>query len=287
MKRWGARRSKPLTVGADHAPWVIAHRGDSVEVAEHTLAAYVAAIEAGADGLECDVRMTRDGHLVCVHDRRVDRTSDGTGTVSDHDLAELERMDFASWRVEWPESADDLINDNPYLRGVRPERVSPGGGVLTLDELLALAADAERPIRLAIETKHPTRYAGLVEKELVRTLRRFGHPAAVPPTEQLAAVMSFAPIALRRVRLLAPAIPTVLLHRKAPVETPPTGTPIVGPSIEAVRADPTGVARAHAAGNQVWVWTVDEPADVEFVLGLHPEAIITNRPRAVLDARKR
>jgi glycerophosphoryl diester phosphodiesterase len=47
------------------------------------------------------------------------------------------------------------------------------------------------------------------------------------------------------------------------------------------------VARAHAAGNQVWVWTVDEPADVEFVLGLHPEAIITNRPRAVLDARKR
>jgi glycerophosphoryl diester phosphodiesterase len=79
----------------------------------------------------------------------------------------------------------------------------------------------------------------------------------------------------------------VLLHRKAPVETPPTGTPIVGPSIEAVRADPTGVARAHAAGNQVWVWTVDEPADVEFVLGLHPEAIITNRPRAVLDARKR
>ncbi|HEX2307778.1 MAG TPA: glycerophosphodiester phosphodiesterase family protein [Jatrophihabitantaceae bacterium] len=266
---------------------MIAHRGDSVEVAEHTLAAYVAAIEAGADGLECDVRMTRDGHLVCVHDRRVDRTSDGTGTVSDHDLAELERMDFASWRVEWPDSADDLINDNPYLRGVRPERVSPGGGVLTLDELLALAADAERPIRLAIETKHPTRYAGLVEKELVRTLRRFGHPAAVPPTEQLAAVMSFAPIALRRVRLLAPAIPTVLLHRKAPVETPPTGTPIVGPSIEAVRADPTGVARAHAAGNQVWVWTVDEPADVEFVLGLHPEAIITNRPRAVLDARKR
>jgi glycerophosphoryl diester phosphodiesterase len=74
-------------------------------VAEHTLTAYVAAIETGADGLECDVRMTRDGHLVCVHDRRVERTSNGTGTVSDHNLAELERMAFASWRVEWPESA--------------------------------------------------------------------------------------------------------------------------------------------------------------------------------------
>jgi glycerophosphoryl diester phosphodiesterase len=285
VKRWGARRSVPLTARADHAPWVIAHRGDSAEVAEHTLAAYVAAIEAGADGLECDVRMTRDGHLVCVHDRRVERTSDGTGTVSDHDLAELERMDFGSWRTEWPESADDLISDNPYLRGVRPERVSPGGGVLTLDELLALAAGAGRPVRLAIETKHPTRYAGLVEKELVRTLRRFGHPAPVPSTEQLVAVMSFAPIALRRVRLLAPALPTVLLHRKPPLETPPTGTRIVGPSLEAVRGDPTGVQRAHARGNQVWVWTVDETADIAFVLGLHPEAIITNRPRDVLKAR--
>jgi glycerophosphoryl diester phosphodiesterase len=285
VKRWGARRSVPLTGRADNAPWVIAHRGDSAEMAEHTLAAYIAAIETGADGLECDVRMTRDGHLVCVHDRRVERTSNGTGTVSDHNLAELERMDFASWRVEWPESADDLISDNPYLRDVRPERVSPDGGVLTLDELLALAADVARPIRLAIETKHPTRYAGLVEKELVRTLRRFGHPAAVPPTEQLVAVMSFAPIALRRVRLLAPALPTVLLHRKPPVENPPTGTRIVGPSLEAVRIDPAGVARAHAAGNQVWVWTVDEPTDVEFVLGLHPEAIITNRPRDVLRAR--
>ena len=285
MKRWGARRSEPLPGPADHAPWVIAHRGDSAEVAEHTLTAYVAAIETGADGLECDVRMTRDGHLVCVHDRRVERTSNGTGTVSDHNLAELEQMDFASWRVEWPESADDLINDDPYLRGVRPERMSPSGGVLSLDELLALAADAGRPIRLAIETKHPTRYAGLVEKELVRTLRRFGHPAAVPSTEQLVAVMSFAPIALRRVRLLAPALPTVLLHRKPPLETPPTGTRIVAPSLEAVRADPTGVERTHAAGNQVWVWTVDEPTDVEFVLSLLPEAIITNRPRDVLRAR--
>jgi glycerophosphoryl diester phosphodiesterase len=77
----------------------------------------------------------------------------------------------------------------------------------------------------------------------------------------------------------------VLLHRKPPVESPPTGTRIVGPSLEAVRADPTGVGRAHAAGNQVWVWTVDEPTDVELVLGLHPEAIITNRPRDILRAR--
>ena len=55
-------------------PLVVAHRGASTHRAEHTLAAYALALEQGAQGLECDVRLTRDGHLVCVHDRTVDRT---------------------------------------------------------------------------------------------------------------------------------------------------------------------------------------------------------------------
>src|SRR4051812_43024918 len=63
-------------------PAVVAHRGASSHRAEHTLAAYALALEQGADGLECDVRLTRDGFLVCVHDRRVDRTSTGRGAVS-------------------------------------------------------------------------------------------------------------------------------------------------------------------------------------------------------------
>ena len=58
-------------------PFVVAHRGASAERPEHTLAAYELALQEGADGVECDVRLTKDGHLVCVHDRRVDRTSDG------------------------------------------------------------------------------------------------------------------------------------------------------------------------------------------------------------------
>jgi glycerophosphoryl diester phosphodiesterase len=55
-------------------PFVVAHRGASGERPEHTLAAYELALQEGADGVECDVRLTRDGHLVCVHDRRVVRT---------------------------------------------------------------------------------------------------------------------------------------------------------------------------------------------------------------------
>lgn len=73
---------KPMAAADDvvaQHPFVVAHRGASVDRPEHTLGAYELALRDGADGVECDVRLTSDGHLVCVHDRRVDRTSSGAG----------------------------------------------------------------------------------------------------------------------------------------------------------------------------------------------------------------
>ncbi|WP_278258128.1 glycerophosphodiester phosphodiesterase family protein [Nocardioides convexus] len=72
-------------------PQVVAHRGASHEIAEHTLGAYTAALDTGAGGLECDVRLTADGHLVCVHDRDLRRTAAKKGLVSTMDLAEALR----------------------------------------------------------------------------------------------------------------------------------------------------------------------------------------------------
>jgi len=297
-------RSRPA-LEPNPQPLVIAHRGASLEVAEHTLPAYLAAIATGADGLECDVRLTRDGHLVCVHDRTVNRTSNGSGIVSELDLAGLQELDFASWHDQLPSSADELITDSPYLHGVAPDRESPGGNtVLTLETLLGVVADAGRPLRLLIETKHPTRYAGLVEKELVRVLRRFGwadpERAATDwgPVESPAAggagwdadaypvtIMSFAPTALRRIRQLAPSVPlTLLMERWTPLRRDgglPTGVGIGGPGIRLLRTDPDYVKRAHQAGNRVYCWTVDEPADVQLCRELGVDAIITNRPAAV------
>ena len=96
---------------APHRIQVIAHRGSSEDAPEHTLAAYRQAIEDGADALECDVRLTADGHLVCVHDRRVNRTSNGRGAVSTLELAQLNELDFGSWMTpsggaEAPDAAD-------------------------------------------------------------------------------------------------------------------------------------------------------------------------------------
>lgn len=85
-------------------PQVVAHRGASADNAEHTLGAYLRALEAGADGLECDVRLTADGHLVCVHDRDLRRVAGGRRLVSTMELAELDELDVASWKRPGPTS---------------------------------------------------------------------------------------------------------------------------------------------------------------------------------------
>src|SRR5450759_4599786 len=78
--------------GRKRIPQIIAHRGSSKDLPEHTLKAYLRAIDEGAEALECDVRLTADSHLVCAHDRNVNRTSNGKGPVSTLELATLEGL---------------------------------------------------------------------------------------------------------------------------------------------------------------------------------------------------
>lgn len=261
------------TVGA---ALVVAHRGSSVAHPEHTLAAYERAIDEGADGLECDVRLTWDGHLVCLHDRSLSRTSDTRGLVSESSLQQLTEADFGSWSVELPDSADELVADGPCWA---EERRTP---VLELTDLLALVAGCDRRVELYVETKHPTRYGGLVEQLLVEAL----DDAGLSGPEQLVTVMSFATSALRRVRRLAPRLRTVQLMRRVPLlyrdGTLPPDADVAGPSVDILRAHPGYVRRAQAAGHPVFAWTVDDPADVDLVLGLDVDAVITNRPADVL-----
>jgi glycerophosphoryl diester phosphodiesterase len=222
---------------------VVAHRGASADLPEHTLAAYELAIAQGADGLECDVRLTRDGELVCVHDRTVDRTSDGQGVVSAMSVAELNRL---SWGDGKP-------------------------GVLTLDTLLGLV----RPgVRLFVETKHPVRYGGLVEAKLVALLARHGLARPKHKEESPVVVMSFSARAVQRVRRNAPELPTVMLVGTK--VTPRVGD-YVGPSSERLRAEPDYVAKA---GRPTYCWTVDEPADVELCRDLGVRFVATNKPGA-------
>ncbi len=252
-----------------HGPAVFAHRGASAERAEHTLGAYERALEVGADGLECDVRLTADGHLVCVHDRRIDRTSSGTGVVSTKTLHQLQRHDFSSWHD-----------------GEAPDWDPARGTVLTLGRLLELVLSYQRPIRLLVETKHPTRYGGYLERRVVQELERFG--LARPPRDGTSPIvlMSFAEIAVRRMRQFAPGVPAVLLMERVPIRFRggflPYGAAIAGPSIDIVRQHPGYVRRAHTAGNQLYCWVVDDLADVDLCARIEIDGVITNRPEQVL-----
>ena len=96
-------------------PQVVAHRGASAHNAEHTLGAYVAALDEGAEALECDVRLTADGYLVCVHDRDLRRTAHRDGIVSAMELADLEDLDFSAWKHPWADLDDEAPDTDPEL----------------------------------------------------------------------------------------------------------------------------------------------------------------------------
>jgi glycerophosphoryl diester phosphodiesterase len=252
-------------------PQVVAHRGSSAARAEHTLGAYVTALDEGADALECDVRLTADGHLVCVHDRNLKRTAQQRGLVSASELADLEGLDFSSWKNPWADLDDEAEEPDPALTGV-----------LTLRRLLDTVAAYPRRVELAIETKHPTRYAGLVERRLVQLLDEFGWAGRDSPVR----VMSFSWVALRRVRRLTPHLDLVMLAHN-PQEwfraRPFTESDwIAGPGIEMVR-DHTDVVRSlRRRGRRVHCWTVNTTADVDLCLDVGIEALITDRPAATV-----
>ena len=258
---------------AAHSPLVIAHRGASAHEPEHTLAAYNEAIKAGSDGLECDVRLTADGHLVCVHDRSVRRTSNGRGLVSTLELTELEGLDWGSWKAR-----EDGGDEEPDV-----VTVDDRSHLLTLKRLLSLVAEADRRVEVAIETKHPTRYGGLVEHRLIELLEHFGW---ADDPEGPVRVMSFSLLAIRRMRQLAPAVPRVFLMNQVPLPfrdgSLPPGVGTAGLAVEILRRHPGYVRRFRDRGNQVFVFTVDDPADVDLCLACGVDAIITNRPADVL-----
>lgn len=244
---------------ASPRPLVIAHRGASVSHAEHTIAAYETALDEGADGFECDVRLTLDGVMVCLHDRKIDRTSNGHAVVSTSTYDELVKHDYGSWH-------DPEIGSSQLL---------------TLRQLLDFATSAPRPVSLSIETKHPVRYGGQIERRLVKMLEEYGLDDPEAAGVQVR-VMSFSSVALRRMRSLAPKIPTVFLMDRVPLAyrdgTLPHGVHIAGPGIHVLRKHPHYVERVHSQGNQVHVWTVDKPEDVQLCLDQNVDAIITNRP---------
>jgi glycerophosphoryl diester phosphodiesterase len=164
------------------------------------------------------------------------------------------------------------------------------GLVLTLERLLDYITATPGTVRLAIETKHPTRHTRKVEEALVDCLERFGLLSGGTPVEwagkPAVRMMSFSQLAVRRMADLAPGVPTVQLigKRLRPLrrELLTGSATAVGPGISLLRSDPEFVSAAHAAGKEVHVWTVNRSADMDLARDLGVDVIITDHPREML-----
>ena len=122
---------------------IFAHRGSKGTHPENTLASFKEAVRVGSDGIELDVHLTKDGHLVVIHDETVDRTTNGTGEIRNLTLAEIKAMDAGSWF------------HNKYA----------GEKIPTLEEVLLLLTELGFNGQLNIELKTDViQYKGLVQK---------------------------------------------------------------------------------------------------------------------------
>jgi len=222
---------------------VIAHRGASGDFPENTLAAFVAAAEASADMCEFDVRMTRDGALVVIHDETVDRTSDGRGEVGAMDLGEIKRLDAGIWF-------------SARFEGQR------------IPTLAEVAATVRGRCGLVVELKNPS-----IEFEALEVLRRQG---VVKDT----IILSFDRPQISRLSALKEAPRTGLLvdrERDGIVEA----ALAAGASAVCLQfrvASPALCAKARRSGLAVFVWTVDDEDLMRHFIAAEIDGIMTNYP---------
>ena len=230
-----------------HKPWVIGHRGASGHAPENTLAAFRRAAELGAAFIETDLHLSRDGHLVVIHDAALERTTNGRGLVCDFTLAELRKLDAGSWF-------------HPTFAGET---------IPTLEEVLAFGRDAD--VALYLEIKYEA--VRLMHRALVGALRDVKDSVR-------AVVLSFEPATLDSLRELDASLLTGLLFdRSGPDHVALAQS--VGARQLAPRGDfvtPSLVARARRADLQVATWTLNEPEHMRAVIAAGVDGVMTDYP---------
>jgi len=241
-------------------PLVIAHRGYSLIAPENTLPAYQKAIEVGADMVEMDINLTKDGNLVMIHDPFLERTTNGTGLVEQYSLEELKRLDAG------------------YHFQPRTDPVP----IPTLEETLNLIKDAGVFVCLEIKGGNSERACLIAEKvvKLVEKYQLFGK----------ANVCSYFPEAVKLAKSLAPDLLTS--RERLPDDTPfeiidavrqanECGSPILLSDFKTLK--PGDIDALHDVGIAMWTWNPFEPSDIEAVITQHTDGIMGDNPRVARD----
>lgn len=229
---------------------VVAHRGNSSVAPQNTLAAFEAAWRAGADSIELDVQLTADGEVVVIHDDTLDATTDATGRVDALPLADVRAVDAGSWFA--PAYAGQRV---PTFAELLDFLVTHPG----IDLLLEIKGDwGPDDVRKVTE---PVLRAGLADRVIGQSF----WPSTV------AALQKVAPD-LRR-GLLIGELSGGLLATCADL-----GAMTCNPAGHLLVERPGLVDELHAAGLQVMVWTLNEPAQWTLALVAGVDAVITDRP---------
>ena len=233
--------------GADARPLVIGHRGASADAPENTIAAFELALEQGADGIELDLHLSADEQPVVIHDFTLERTTDGAGPVSDHRVRELKRLDAGSW----------------HDRRFRGQRLQ------TLQEVLERFRDRAR---FWIELKGGSALYPGIEERVVSMVEIYDVVDRV-------IVQSFDHAAIARVRTLNRDIPVGALVGQTPLDPAllrPGTVSALCPGAEILTAPL--LEEIRGAGLGCYVWTVNEPAQMDRLVEWGVDGIITDRP---------
>ena len=231
---------------------VWAHRGasgwDRQYAPENTMPAFIKAVEMGADGIEFDVQMTKDGELVICHDERIDRTARGHGYIKDFTLAELKKIDFGKPHVEYG-----------FVE------------IPTLEEVLQYTQKLD--IKLNIELKTGIIYYDKIEEKTAAMVRNFG-------MEDRVIYSSFNHYSLEKLKKYAPVANIGLLMGddcvRVPQDTNLLDACAVHPPITVVSKD--YVDNCHKYGIRVHTWTVDAPLVMRDIINMGVDSFITDCP---------
>ena len=233
-------------------PNIVAHRGFSGRFPELTRRAFTEALELPIHGIECDVRLTRDGKLVVFHDATVGRTTGALGRV--------DRMDYRDLRTLNCGTAEE------------PQHI------MLLDELLELL-EGYPDKHIYIETKHPTIYGPEVDEQTLRALRYAGMHDS-----ERAHIITFSHRAVRYFTEFAPELETFYLFRVKEKKWNPAGAMLsrpygVGPSLAHLQARHKLLG---LRGLKTYTWTVNTPRQMQWCADNGVDVIATDLPDLAL-----
>lgn len=238
-----------------------AHRGASAACPENTMAAFRRALELGATGIETDVQLTKDGHLVLIHDESVNRTTNGKGYIKDKTLKEVRALDAGSW-----------FQDGNYA----------GEKIPLLEELLELLAD--RDTVLNIELKNGVFFYPGMEQKVIDAVRQYDMSDRV-------IISSFNHYSLVHFKELAPDIETGILYMEGLYRPWDYALTLGAQALHSYHPAvlPEFVSEAAAAGIVYHPWTVNDRKRMEELISAGVDGIITDVPDVLAGilARKR